>query len=926
MNIAAFYSLPYQSPRRPPPAGLSAAEHTIHTMRQLLHLLSFYLFFCLPLMGGHRHDTRQARAAPGPLAGIQTDDSFTVEELVQDVFVTGACNTITNIRAIGSEKGIGYFESGEASIGMSRGVIIATGPVGNAEGPNTATDKSGDFMDDSGDPDLNLMATGDVKDAVGIEFDFMPLDSIVTFSYVFASEEYCEFVGSIYNDVFGFFIRGPGINGGFSGNARNVALIPGSNDYVSINSVNYQQNSAYYVRNELIDDAVLCGLDLYYDNHYGEIEYDGFTRRLTAVLRLQPCQTYHIRLVVADVGDNFYDSAVFLAAESFNLGGEVEISAGTGITPSNPSLEGCRDAYFIFERAPGANRQYPMSVNYTVSSLSAALPGIDFAPLPGSITIPGGAAFIQVPVDIINDGLAESVEDIILELDIPCACYTDSARMFIADSPPVAVRLEDFGICENGAADISPEIEGGSEPFTYAWNTGQATSSVTATADGPPLYAVTVYDACGNSAADSASYFLTEPPEALLSGEASICEGDTAFLPLELTGAAPWSITYSLNGVAQPEIRDIFNPAYRLPATRDGAYTLLSVRDGACEGYTGGEAVVEVRRVSLEVAGTDVSCHGGADGGLQVEITGGAPPFTYSWQEDIGNSLSPQGLAAGTYHLAVTDNSGCRKEAAFEVGSPPPLEALMPDCERLAEGQVALSPSGGTPPYLYSLDGESFFGPSLFDGLREGQQYTVTVQDAAGCLFTQNLIMPARYEQMITLPTTLNANLGRRILLQPELHIPDALIGAIRWAPAEGLSCTDCLEPELLPLQDAAYTLRVVDIYGCSAEASIQVSVKDDAAIFVPTAFSPNGDHINDRFNVYANTYQVERVAAFRVFDRWGGLLFEKENFPPNDESAGWDGVSRGQPLGPGVYTYVVEVLLVNGNRQIVGGHVVLMR
>ena len=87
----------------------------------------------------------------------------------------------------------------------------------------------------------------------------MPLDSIVTFRYVFASEEYCEFVGSIYNDVFGFFIRSTFISGEFSNNSRNVALIPGSDDYVSINSVNYQQNEAYYIRNELIDDAVICG-------------------------------------------------------------------------------------------------------------------------------------------------------------------------------------------------------------------------------------------------------------------------------------------------------------------------------------------------------------------------------------------------------------------------------------------------------------------------------------------------------------------------------------------------------------------------------------------------------------------------------------------------------------------------------------------
>lgn len=877
-------------------------------------------------MGEHRRNMPFSEPASTPLVGIQTDDSFSVEELVQDVFVTGACNTITNIRAIGANKGIGYFENGEASIGIDRGVIIATGPIGNARGPNSATDKSGDFMDNNGDPDLNIMSTGAVKDAVGIEFDFMPLDSIVTFRYVFASEEYCEFVGSIYNDVFGFFIRGPGISGEFSNNSRNVALIPGSDDYVSINSVNYQQNEAYYIRNELIDDAVICGLNLYFNNHYEQIEYDGFTRKLTAVLKLQPCQTYHIRLVVADVGDNFYDSAVFLAAESFNLGGKAEISAATGISPASPSMEGCQDAYFLFERQGDSDLRYPMTVNYTVSPLGTALPGIDFEPLSGNVTIPSGRQFIQVPVSLINDGLPEPTESIILELDIPCACYTDTARMFIADSPPISVRLEDFGVCENGTTEISPIVEGGTSPFSYEWNTGQSGPTLDATANGPPRYAVTVYDACGNSAADSAGYFLALPPEATISGDASVCEGDTALLLVQLTGIAPWGITYSLNGVGQAEITNITTPNFGLPVTQAGNYALLEVRDAACEGYTSGQATVEVRQITLEAESRNVSCTGASDGSISVEITGGMPPYSYSWRENIGNSLHPEGLPAGTYSLSVADGSGCTKELLVEVGAPSPLEALAPDCERLAEGQLAISPSGGTPPYLYSIDGEAFYNASLFETLEPGVEYEITVQDAAGCLFTQDFIMPASYLQMVTLPGTLEASLGRRTLLQPEVNIPESLIGTIRWAPADGLSCTDCLFPELLPFESHTYTIRIVDIYGCTAEASVQVEVSDEAAIFVPTAFSPNGDYINDRFTVYVNTYQVEEITTFRVFDRWGGLLFERKNVPPNDDSSGWDGTAKGEPLSPGVYTYMVEVKLINGEYQSQGGHVVLMR
>lgn len=898
-------------------------------MRPLSYLIFGYLLICLPLLGEHRRDDGNARPVQefnAPLAGIQTDDSYTVEDLVQDVFVSGACNTITNIRAIGNKKGIGYFENGQASIGINRGVIIATGPVGNARGPNSATDKSGDFLDNSGDPDLNIMSTGDVKDAVGIEFDFTPLDSIVTFHYVFASEEYCEFVGSIYNDVFGFFIRGPGINGNFSNNAKNVALIPGSNDYVSINSVNHQQNEAYYVRNELLDDALLCGQSIYFDDHYNEIEFDGFTRKLTAVLVLRPCETYHIRLVVADVGDNFYDSAVFLAAESFNLGGEVEISAGTGLSPNTPSREGCQDAYFVFERMPGSNLQFPLTVNYTVSTVGTALPGIDYNPLPGRATIPSGLPSIRVPVEIINDGQQEPIEDIVLELDIPCACFTDTARMYIADSPPVLASLNDFGVCENGATEISPLVQGGTAPYSYEWNTGSTASAVSATADGPPAYAVTVYDACGNSAADSAGFFITQPPEAFLSGAASICEGDTAFLPLQLSGVAPWRAVFSIDGITQPPITGILNPGFHLPATLPGTYELLEVSDAACNGYAGGQATVEVRSISLDVESLDVSCTGFSDGSIRVEITGGAPPYTHSWQENIGPGLAPEGLPAGAFHLVVTDAAGCRKEVAIEVGSPEPLEAIRPDCGLLASGQLLLSALGGTPPYLYSVNGGPFDDVSLLDRLEAGQRYELTVQDAAGCLLEQDFIMPAAYEQIVDLPGEMEVNLGQRTLLQPRLQIPLSLVDNIRWAPALNLSCTDCLEPELLPLEDHTYTLRIVDIFGCTAEAAIKVKVNNEAAIFMPTAFSPNGDFINDRFTVYANIFQVVRVLSFSIFDRWGGLAFKKENFPPNDESVGWDGTAKGQPMDPGVYTYMVEVELINGGKQVVGGHVVLMR
>ena len=102
---------------------------------------------------------------------IKINNSFSPVVLVQDVFVNGACKNISNIRAIGNNAGIGYFEGGRTSIGLEKGIILSTGNVKNAEGPNVKRDVTTDFGDKSSDVDLVKLATGPVFDAVGIEFD-----------------------------------------------------------------------------------------------------------------------------------------------------------------------------------------------------------------------------------------------------------------------------------------------------------------------------------------------------------------------------------------------------------------------------------------------------------------------------------------------------------------------------------------------------------------------------------------------------------------------------------------------------------------------------------------------------------------------------------------------------------------------------------
>ena len=230
----------------------------------------------------------------------------TPEWLVKHVLLESGV-TVSNVKFNGSAEvidcnSIGYFETGDnpTNLGIESGLILATGGVSVAVGPNDNEAKIvRTTCDDYTDESLEQFWDSIFNVAV-LEFDFVPWDSAVSFNYVFGSEEYLEWVGSLYNDVFGFFVTGPNPDGGYYDN-QNMALIPGTDETVSINSVYTQHNSQYYV-----------------NNANGEtIQFDGFTTVLTVSFKVVPLTEYHIKMGICDVGDPDWDSGVFLEAHSF---------------------------------------------------------------------------------------------------------------------------------------------------------------------------------------------------------------------------------------------------------------------------------------------------------------------------------------------------------------------------------------------------------------------------------------------------------------------------------------------------------------------------------------------------------------------------------------------------------------------------------
>ncbi len=276
-------------------------------------------------------------------AVLQTSNDISPEEMIKDIFIGGGCFEATNITYQGKKVSRGTFSQGEGAIDMESGIMLSTDNIRLANGPNNKPDAGRDFLYNNppGDIDLARLIPQQntiITDVTILEFDFIPTTDNISFQYLFASEEYCEYVNDEFNDVFGFFVSDPGINGSFSNNAENIALIPGSSDNVSINTVNYSTYSNFYQNN------VYQGpfYDLFFDGEGcksgelngtpvapNEIQYDGFTKVLTARSAVIPCNTYYIKLVIGDVGDGELDSAVFLKANSFNSGNLAELSIET---------------------------------------------------------------------------------------------------------------------------------------------------------------------------------------------------------------------------------------------------------------------------------------------------------------------------------------------------------------------------------------------------------------------------------------------------------------------------------------------------------------------------------------------------------------------------------------------------------------------
>ncbi len=430
-------------------------------------------------------------------AQINTTGGVTAQQLA--TILAGPNITVSNAVLTGGGTASGSFAGSNSDIGFDNGVILSTGNINEAPGPNNSGG-IGANLNQPGTAQMTALAGVNTFDAITLEFDFEVQSSTIQFNYVFSSEEYPEYAppnNSSFNDVFAFYISGPGITG-----EENIALVPNTTNPVAINNINPVTNSQYYV-----------------DNAGGnDIQYDGFTTVLEAKKNnLTPCNTYHLKLVIADAGDGVYSSAVFLQENSL-IQGTVNVQTET-VNADGIALEGCIPASFTFAYDETSNQD--RIINFIVGG--TAVNGVDYQFVDSSMTIVAGDTSATIYINAFSDGITEGQESVwIIYQPSICAAF-DTAYLYIDDAQPIDFSLDgtDLGCFEDNSGEILVTATGGFPPYTYQVTdpnqveTNTQNNPITGLAAG--TYSVQVTDSYGCQA------------DALVIG--GVYDADTTFLP-----------------------------------------------------------------------------------------------------------------------------------------------------------------------------------------------------------------------------------------------------------------------------------------------------------------------------------------------------------------------------------------------------------
>ena len=402
------------------------------------------------------------------------NEQIAVNSPIQDQVIIDAVTspatqvTITDIICDENAYGAFTYPTTNNDLQMGKGIILTSGLASNIAdlGQNFASE----ILGTPGDNDLDFLSNQqggqESYDACVVELDVFVATDQLEFEYVFGSEEYPEFVFSAggYNDIFAFLVSGPGIVGqpGLNGQ-KNIAVLPGTATPVEINSVNNQVNWEFYRNNEIGQELVYDGLTS---------DYLGVKKSLTAKTSVTPCNTYHLKLAVADRGDASFDSGVFISEIKGGTPG-LAVQFASGIDYFVEGCSGTEDLLVISLPDP-----LPQATTFITGIGGTAILGTDYIlNLPATITFPAGATELSFPIFPLSDALVEGTETITISLSSNFGCGTVLLKT-------ITINLEDQLVTDiNAGSDTAYVCLGASYELmatgasTYFWTPSSAVSN-----------------------------------------------------------------------------------------------------------------------------------------------------------------------------------------------------------------------------------------------------------------------------------------------------------------------------------------------------------------------------------------------------------------------------------------------------------------
>lgn len=328
------------------------------------------------------------------------------------------------------------------------------------------------------------------------------------------------------------------------------------------------------------------------------------------------------------------------------------------------------------------------------------------------------------------------------------------------------------------------------------------------------------------------------------------------------------------------------------------------------------------------------ACSNDGDGLITVDYTGGnIGPVTYDWTDNVSDDASASGLNNGLYTITVTDQIGCSDTTSYRLSSLPPVSADVPTpLEPICFGDKTCiqveNPSGGTGTnYRFSINSSNLFPIDSCVEVFAGE-YLITIFDSEGCSYDTTILINQPSELLASLGNDLVVGLGDSTSTVEVQLNQSFVLDSLVWTGNVPYECfnNDCTKIFVYPATDGVIEVLAIDENGCVASDEVIIRIDDERKVYFPNIFTPNGDGINDNFQLFTGR-GVEEIVLFQVFDRWGNKMYEESGISPNPGgTVGWDGTFNGQLLDPGVYSYRADILFVDEKIVPYSGSITLVR